>query len=68
MCKIMDMVWYVAMVFILLKVHVLLCLEILNFSLIVFIDGMYVVALAPPIITFSGSTFHSLLVIFFISD
>ena len=40
---------------------------ILNFSSKVFIEGMCVVALVPKIMTTSGSTFHPLLVMLFIS-
>ena len=39
-------------------------LGISNFSLIIFIDGMYVDALgSPAVMTINGSTFHPLLVI-----
>ena len=45
LCKIIDIACCVAIVFILLKVHLMACLRILNFSSMDFIEGMYMVAL-----------------------
>ena len=41
--------------------------RILHFSFMIFIEGICVVALALTMITISGSTFHPLLLILFIS-
>ena len=60
LCKIIDIAWCVAMVLISLKVSFIDGLGILNFSSIIFIKGMCGVALAPTVITISGSTFHPL--------
>ena len=38
-----------------------------NFASMDFIEGMYVVALAPAIMIISGSTFHPIMVLLFIS-
>ena len=55
------------MVLISLKVCLIVFSDILNFSSKIFIEGMYVVALAPTMMTISGSTFHPLLVMLSIS-
>ena len=58
----------IAMVLISLKVCLLVFFfYILNFSSKIFIEGMCVVALAPTVMTISGSTFHLLLVMLSIS-
>ena len=44
-----------------LKVFLIVFFSILNFSSKILIEGMCVVALAPAVMTISGSTFHSLL-------
>ena len=67
LCKIIDIAWCVAMVLISLKVFLTDDSRILNFALIIFIEGMWNVALAPTVITISGSTFHSLFLMLFIS-
>ena len=54
--------------FFLLKVCLMALWGILNFASMIFIEGMYVVALAPAIMAISGLTFHLLLVILSISD
>ena len=46
-----------------MKVCLVVSFGILNFSSKVFIEGMCVVALAPAVMTISGSTFHPLLVL-----
>ena len=57
-----------AIILISLKVFSMDFLGISNFSLIIFIDGMYVDALSSPaVMTINGSTFHPLLVILSIS-
>ena len=67
LCKIIDIAWCVTMVSISLKVFLIDGSGILNFSSIIFIKGMWDVALAPAIITISGSTFHPLLLMLSIS-
>ena len=59
------MAWFVAMVFILPKVLLMLCSRILNFASMVFIENMCVTALTPVVITISDFAFHHLLVIIF---
>ena len=61
------MAWYVAMVFISSKVYLMVFFRILNFASMDFIEDICVVALAIVVITISGSTSHSLLVIFSIN-
>ena len=56
-----------AIVLISMKVCLIVSLGILNFSSKVFIEGVCVVALAPVVMTISGSTFHPLLVMLSIS-
>ena len=56
-----------AIILISLKVFSMDFLGISNFSLIIFVDGMCMDALAPAVMTINGSTFHPLLVIFSIS-
>ena len=52
------------MVLISMKVCLIVSFGILNFSSKIFIEGVCVVALAPVVMTISGSTFHPLLVMF----
>ena len=52
----------IAMVLISLKVCLIVFSSILSFSSKIFIEGIYVVALAPTVMTINGSTFHPLLV------
>ena len=66
--KIIDIVWSIAMVFILLKVFLMAFSQILSFVSMIFIEKMYVVALASIIMTISPSTFHPLLVMLSISN
>ena len=66
LCKIIDIAWCVAKVFILLRVHVIASSRILNFSQWFSLKNC-VGALAPMVITISGFTFHLLLIIFSIS-
>ena len=40
----------------------------MNFSFVIFIEGMCVVALAPCVMTINGSIFHPLLIMLSISD
>ena len=61
------MAWCTAIILISLKVFLMNFLGISNFSLIIFIDGMCVDALASAVMTINGSTFHPLLVILSIS-
>ena len=65
--RIIDIACCIAMVLISLKVCLIVFFDILNFSSKVFIEGMCVVALAPTMMTISGSTFHPLLVMLYIS-
>ena len=55
------------MVLISVKVCLIVFSGILNFSSKIFIKGMCVVALAPAVMTISGSTFHPLLMMLSIS-
>ena len=56
------------MVLISVKVCLIVSSSILNFPSKNFIEGMYVVALVPAMMTISGSTFHPLLVMLSISS
>ena len=67
LCRIIDIAYCIAMVLISLKVCLIVFSGILNFSSKIFIEGMCVVALAPAMMTISGSTFHPLLVMLSIS-
>ena len=67
LCKIIDMVCYIAMVLMSMKVCFKVSFGILNFSSNILIEGVCVVALAPAVMTISGSTFHPLLVMLSIS-
>ena len=55
------------MVLISMKVYLIVSFGILNFSSKIFIERVCVVALAPAVMTISGSTFHPLLVMLPIS-
>ena len=68
LCRIIDIACCIAMVLISLKVCLIVFPGILSFSFKIFIKGMCVVALAPAVMTISGSTFHPLLVMLSISD
>jgi hypothetical protein len=46
------------MVLIFRKVFLMVAIGILRVSSSIFIDGMWVVALAPAVMTISGATFH----------
>lgn len=67
MCRSIDMACWIAMVLMLLKVFLMGFIGISNFSLRRVIDGMCVVALAPVVMTMSGSTFHPLAMMLLIS-
>ena len=67
LCRIIDIACCNAMVLISLKVCLIVFPGILNFSSKIFIVGICVVALAPAVMTISGSTFHPLLVMLSIS-
>ena len=67
LCRIIDIACCIAMVFISLKVCLIVFSGILNFSSRIFIEGMYIVALAPAKMTINGSTFQPLLVMLSIS-
>ena len=62
LCRIIDIACYIAMVLMSMKVCLIVSLGILSFSSKKFIEGVCVVALAPAVMTTSGSTFHPLLV------
>ena len=68
MYRIIDIACCIAMVLISLKVCLIGCSGILNFSSKIFIEGMCVNALAPAVMTINDSTFHPLLVMLSISD
>ena len=57
----------IAMVLISMRVCFKVSFGILNFSSNILIEGMCVVALAPAVMTISGSTFHPILVMLSIS-
>ena len=54
------MAYFIAIVLMFLKVFLMVVIGSLNLSSRAFIDGMYVVALAPAVIIIRGSTFHPL--------
>ena len=61
------MAYCIAMVLIFLKVFLMVAMGILRLSSSIFIDGMWAVALAPAVMTISGSIFHPLEAILSIS-
>ena len=61
------MAYCIAMVLIFLKVFFMVTMGILKLVSSAFIDGMWVVALAPVVMTISGSIFHPLEAILAIS-
>ena len=61
------MACYIAMVLISMKVCFIVSFGILNFSSKILIEGVCVVALAPAVMTISGSIFHPMLVMLSIS-
>ena len=67
LCRIIDIACCIAMMLISMKVCLIVSFGILNFSSKIFIEGVCVVALAPVVMTISGSTFHPLLVMLSIS-
>ena len=54
------MAYFIAIVLMFLKVFLIVVIGNLNLSSSAFMDGMYVVALAPAVIIIRGSTFHPL--------
>ena len=67
LCRIMDITYCIAMMLISSNVCLMFILGILNMISIFFIEGVCVAALAPAVMTISGSTFHPLLIILSIS-
>ena len=67
LCRIIDIACCIAMVLMSMKVCLIVSLGILSFSSKKFVEGVCVVALAPAVMTTSGSTFHPLLVMLSIS-
>ena len=63
----MDIAYFMGMALISSSVYLMLSLGILNVVSILFIEGVCMAALAPVMMTVSESTFHSLLIILFIS-
>ena len=61
------MAYCIAMVLIFLKVFLMVTMGILKLVSSAFIDGMWAVALAPAVMTISGSIFHPLEAILAIS-
>ena len=57
LCRIMNIACCMAMTLIASNVYLMLSLRILNVVSILSIEGMCVVALAPAMMTISGSTF-----------
>jgi hypothetical protein len=55
-----DIAYCIAMVLIFLKVFLMVAIGILKLVSSAFIDGMWAVALAPAVMTISGSIFHPL--------
>ena len=66
--RIIDIACCIAMVLMSMKVCLIFFVGILSFSSNIFKEGVCVVALAPAVMTISGSTFHPLLVMLSISD
>ena len=67
LCRIINIACCIAMVLISLKVCLIVFSSILNFSSKIFIERMWVIALAPIVMTIKGSTCHPLLVMWSIS-
>ena len=67
MCRIIDIACCIAMMLISQKVCLIVFSGILNFSFKIFIEEMYVAALAPTVMTINDSIFHPLLVMLSIS-
>ena len=63
LCRIMDMAYCMAMTLISSNVCLMFIWGILNMISIFFIERVCVAALALTVMTISGSTFHSLLII-----
>jgi len=61
------MAYCIAMVLIFLKVFLMVAMGILSLCSRIFIDGMWVVARAPAVMTISGSIFHPLMAMLSIS-
>jgi hypothetical protein len=61
------MAYCIAMVLMFLKVFLMVTMGILRLFFSIFIDGMWVVARAPAVMTISGSIFHPLKAILSIS-
>jgi hypothetical protein len=68
LCRIMDIAYSMAITLISSNVCLMFILGILNIISIVFIEGVCVAALAPAVMTISGSTFQPLLIIFSINS
>jgi hypothetical protein len=60
LCKKMDIAWWMAIMFIFLRVCLIVGTGILKVSWREFIEGVWVVALAPAVIMIIGATFHPL--------
>jgi hypothetical protein len=63
----MVMAYCIAIVLIFLKVFLMVTIGILRLFSSIFIDGMWVIARAPAVMTMSGSIFHPLEAILSIS-
>ena len=63
LCKIMDIAYCMAMTLIASNVFLMLCLGILNVVSMLSIEGICVAALAPAVMTISGSVFQPSLAI-----
>ena len=61
LCKIIDMACCIAMVFMSMTVSFVVLFGIFNCSSNILIEGLCVFAIAPAVMTSTGSTFHPLL-------
>ena len=64
----MENAYCAAIMFICLNVFLIFVIGILSFVSKLFIDGIFVVALAPTARTISGATFHPLVVMLLMSS
>ena len=67
LCRIMDIAYCIAMTLIASNVFLMLCLGVLNVVSMLSIEGICVAALAPAVMTISGSIFQPLLAKLFIN-
>jgi hypothetical protein len=67
LCSSMDMAWWITLVFIFFNVSLILDIGILNVLWSVLMEGLWVEALAPTVISINGLTVHPHAWMFFIN-